>query len=357
MARKRLAWSELRVGILVIFSFTILVVAIVLISGGAGFFTAKYELKTYLASAEGLRKGSLVWLAGIEVGNVSAVNITSSTDPARAVEVVMQVEKRYAPMVGETSVASLGSIGLLGDKYIDISRGLPGAKPIPPGGEVKGSAQADIKRIIQSSNDLVANLGDLVTKINQITSKIDVGQGTIGKFINDPSMFNKINLTVEEAQNLLNEIKTGQGSIGRLISERELYDRLNGTLTRVEKVTATIEKGDGTLGKFVNDPAVFQKADTLLARFNVVAQRMENGEGFLGKLSKDDALYVQFRDSLAKFSAVADRINQGEGTVGKLMVDPALYTNLNSASAELVKLLYDFRQDPKKFLRIKFGLF
>ena len=78
MARKRLAWAELRVGILVIFSFTILAVAIVLISGGAGFFTEKYELKTYLGSASGLRKGSLVWVAGIEGGNVSTVNITTT---------------------------------------------------------------------------------------------------------------------------------------------------------------------------------------------------------------------------------------------------------------------------------------
>lgn len=357
MARKRLAWAELRVGILVIFSFTILAVAIVLISGGAGFFTQKYKLKTYLASAEGLRKGSLVWLAGIEVGNVSAVNITPSSDPNRAVEVEMQIEKRYSHMISDSSLASLGSIGLLGDKYIDISRGTPGSVPTPPGGEVKGSSQADIKRIIQNSNDLVANLGDLVSKIDQITAKIDQGQGTIGKFINDPSMFNKINATVGDAQALLNEIKSGEGSIGRIISDRELYDRLNGTLTRVEGVATRIEKGEGTLGKFVNDPAVFQKADTLLAKFNVVAERMERGEGFLGKLSKDDTLYVQFRDSLSKFSALAERMNQGEGTIGKLMVDSALYSNLNNASAEMVKLLYDFRQNPKKFLRIKFGLF
>ena len=62
---------------------------------------------------------------------------------------------------------------------------------------MKGSAEADIKKIMQNSNDLVANLGDLVTKINDITRKIDQGQGTIGKFINDPSMFNKLNQTVE----------------------------------------------------------------------------------------------------------------------------------------------------------------
>jgi phospholipid/cholesterol/gamma-HCH transport system substrate-binding protein len=357
MARKRLAWAELRVGILVIFSFTILAVAIVLISGGAGFFTAKYRVKTYLPSASGLRKGSLVWLTGIEVGNVSAVNVSNSSDPNRAVEVVMQVEKRYAPTIRQDSVASLGSIGLLGDKYIDVSRGSTAKAQIPEGGEVTGAAEADIKRIIQNSNDLVANLGDLVTKINQITTKIDAGQGTIGKFINDPSMFNRINSTVAGAEDLLNEIKSGEGSIGRIISDRELYDRLNGTLSRVEGVASRIEKGEGTLGKFISDPAVFQKTDTLLARFNVVADRMEKGEGFLGKLSKDETLYVQFRDSLGKFSILADRMNQGEGTIGKLMVDSALYANLNNASGELVKLLYDFRQDPKKFLRIKFGLF
>jgi phospholipid/cholesterol/gamma-HCH transport system substrate-binding protein len=357
MARKRLAWAELRVGILVIFSFTILAVAIVLISGGAGFFTEKYELKTHLGSASGLRKGSLVWVSGIEAGNVSTVSITTSPDPSRAVEVVMQVEKRYSQIIREDSVATLGSIGLLGDKYIDISRGSAVAKPTPPGGEVKGSAEADIKKIMQNSNDLVANLGELVNKINDITRKIDVGEGTIGKFINDPSLFNKLNQTVEEAHSLLATVKSGEGSIGRLISDREFYDTLKGTLTRVDNVTAKVEKGEGTLGKFVHDPAVFNRAESLLAKFNTVAERMERGEGFLGRLSKDDSLYVQFRDMVEKYSAVAERMHHGEGTFGKLMTDPSLYSNMNQVTGELVKLLYDFRQNPKRFLQIKFGLF
>jgi phospholipid/cholesterol/gamma-HCH transport system substrate-binding protein len=357
MARKRLAWAELRVGILVIFSFTILAVAIVLISGGAGFFTEKYELKTHLGSASGLRKGSLVWVSGIEAGNVSTVSITTSPDPSRAVEVVMQVEKRYSQIIREDSVATLGSIGLLGDKYIDISRGSAVAKPTPPGGEVKGSAEADIKKIMQNSNDLVANLGELVNKINDITRKIDVGEGTIGKFINDPSLFNKLNQTVEEAHSLLATVKSGEGSIGRLISDREFYDTLKGTLTRVDNVAAKVEKGEGTLGKFVHDPAVFNRAESLLAKFNTVAERMERGEGFLGRLSKDDSLYVQFHDMVEKYSALAERMHHGEGTFGKLMTDPSLYSNMNQATGELVKLLYDFRQNPKRFLQIKFGLF
>lgn len=357
MARKKLAWAELRVGILVIASFTILVIALLAISGGAGFFTPRYLLRTYFPTADGLRKGSLVWIAGIEGGNVSTVNLTSSSDPNRAVEVVMQIQKQFEPMIREDSVAALGSIGLLGDKYIDVSRGSTSFKPLPPNGEVKGSSSADIKRIMQNSNDLVANLGDLVTKINQITQKIDQGQGTIGKFINDPTLYNNVNSTVSEAQTLLKEIKSGEGTIARLISDPDLYNRVNSTISRVDNVISSVEKGEGTLGKFVKDPSVYNRADTLLTRFDTVAARIEKGEGFLGRISKDESLYVQFRDATGKFAALADKINQGEGTMGKLFVDSSLYTNLNNASSELVKLLYDFRQDPKKFLRIKIGLF
>jgi phospholipid/cholesterol/gamma-HCH transport system substrate-binding protein len=357
MARKKLAWAELRVGILVIASFTILIIALLAISGGAGFFTPRYLLRTYFPSADGVRKGSLVWIAGIEGGNVTTVNITPSSDPNRAVEVVMQIQKQFEPMIREDSVAALGSIGLLGDKYIDISRGSANFKPLPPNGEVKGSSSADIKRIMQNSNDLVANLGDLVTKINQITQKIDQGQGTIGKFINDPTLYNNVNLTVSEAQHLLQEIKSGEGTIARLISDPGLYNRVNGTISRVDNVFSTVEKGEGTLGKFVHDPSVYNRAESLLTRFDTVAARIEKGEGFLGRLSKDESLYVQFREATGKFAALADKMNQGEGTMGKLFVDSSLYVNLNNASSELVKLLYDFRQDPKKFLRIKIGLF
>jgi phospholipid/cholesterol/gamma-HCH transport system substrate-binding protein len=357
MPRKNLVWAQLRVGILVLAGLTVLAVSIILIGGGISFFRSKYDLKTYLSSASGLKKGSLVWLAGIEAGNVHSVNITSSPEPNRVVEVVMRIDTSYRESIREDSIASLGSIGLLGDKYIDISRGSATAKVIPANGEVKGSEGADIKRIIQNSNDLVANLGDFVDKLNRIIVKIDQGQGTIGRFINDPSLFNKMDRTVSEAENLLVQVRTGEGSIGRLITDRELYDRLNQTLSKANDVIDKVQSGDGTLGRLIQDPALFSRADTLLARLNVVAERIEKGEGLLGKISKDDALYVQLRESIAKFSALAERINQGEGTVGKLFVDPSLYTNLNAASAEIIKLLYDFRQDPKRFLRIKFGLF
>jgi phospholipid/cholesterol/gamma-HCH transport system substrate-binding protein len=357
MARKRLAWAELRVGILVLTSFTILTFAIILISGKAGFFTRTYTLRTYLPSASGLRKGSLVWVAGIEVGNVHEVTISSSHEPQLAVVVTMRINQSFQEAIREDSKASLGSIGLLGDKYIDISRGSDKFPVIPPGGVITGSTDADIRRVIQNTSDILANLDGVVDRINQITTKIDQGQGTVGKFINDPTLYNKFNSTIDEAQSLVTKVKSGEGTIGKLIYDPELYDHINGTLARVDSLATQIDRGEGTLGKLVKDPALYSQAGDLLTKMNAVAGRLEKGEGFLGRLSKDDALYVQLRDSVTKINLITERLNQGEGTLGKLMTDSSLYTNINTASSELVKLLYDFRQNPKKFLRIKIGMF
>jgi len=57
------------------------------------------------------------------------------------------------------------------------------------------------------------------------------------------------------------------------------------------------------------------------------------------------------------FASFVDEIEKGKGTLGKLLKDPGLYNNLDQSSAEISKLLYDLRQDPKKYLTIRFRMF
>ena len=97
---------------------------------------------------------------------------------------------------------------------------------------------------------------------------------------------------------------------------------------------------------------------------NLMITDINAGRGTLGKLIEDEQIYNDARAAIARFNTTAERIDnvvasaqRCEGTVGKLLTDEALYSNVNQLSSEGVKLMYDFRQNPKKYLTIKFQLF
>jgi phospholipid/cholesterol/gamma-HCH transport system substrate-binding protein len=355
--RRTLAWTELRVGILVITSFALLALAIFFISGESGFLTPKYTVNAYFENANNLKGGAEVQLEGVTIGNVSTVRISREADPMKAVEIVMRLDERYQNIIRTDSMVNIGTIGLLGDKYIDISRGSEAGMVVPDGGWVQGTEAGDISRIVAGTNDFVANLQVLSDQVKRMAERVDRGEGTLGKFLTDTAIYDNANLTVREATALVRDAHTGNGTIGRLISDDQLYQKVNTTMDTVNTLVAKIESGHGAAGKFVNDPALYNNADQLVVKFQAIADRIDRGEGTLGKFTRDEAFYNEARDTMRRFNTLVAAIENGEGTAGKFIKDPTLYNSFNQASSEVLKLLYDFRQDPKKFLTISFRLF
>ena len=355
--RRSLAWTELRVGILVITSFAFLALAIFFIGGESGFLEPKYTITAYFANANNLRSGAEVQLEGVTVGNVSEVRISKLPDPEKAVEADLRLDEEYQNIIRSDSKVSIKTIGLLGDSAVDITRGTEAGTVIPEGGSLQGTEEGDIRRIVQGTNDFIANLQVLSDVFTRMAERVDRGEGTIGKFLSDSSIYDNADLAVREANLLVHDARMGDGTVGRLISDDELYEKVNDAVERVNALVTKIEGGQGTAGKFVNDPALYNKADQLVGRFQEIAERMERGEGTLGRLSKDEALYNEARDTMARISALVAAVENGEGTIGKFVKDPTLFNSVNQTSSEVLKLIYDFRQDPKKFLTINFRLF
>jgi len=84
---------------------------------------------------------------------------------------------------------------------------------------------------------------------------------------------------------------------------------------------------------------------------------VREGKGTLGKLVNDDTLFSNLRDATANVRDASAKMNSNQGTVGKMFTDPNLYDNLTGATGDLRLLIGDFRQNPKKFLHIKLGIF
>lgn len=355
--RKQVTWAQLRVGTLVIVSLAVLAVGIFFISGQVGFFSRKYTLKTYFTGASGLREGSQVRVAGIPVGVVDRIRLSAYPEPSRAVEVVMRVPRSYRTEIRADSEASLATAGLLGDAFVDISRGKPDQSVVPDGGEVKSVEEADIKRIVQNTNDVVSNLRVLSAKLNDITNQIQTGRGSMGKLIYDESFYNRLTQTTAGVQRLVTRVENGEGTLGKLMADETLYQRTVATLDRMNQVIADVQQGKGSMARFINDPSVYENVNQLVGRANTLMDNVNKGQGTLGKLATDPQLYTRMNETFDRMNTIATRMQQGEGTLGKLSTDPKLFNNLSESSQSLRDFLGEFRKNPKRYLTIRLRLF
>jgi phospholipid/cholesterol/gamma-HCH transport system substrate-binding protein len=355
--RERVTWAQLRVGILVIVSLTIFAVGIFFISGQLGFFTRQYTIKAYLPSASDLREGAQVRLAGIMVGNVAKIQISPYPDPQRAVELNLKVARRYQKEIRTDSVGTVDTVGLLGDSYMDISRGTPGHEVIADGGFIKTGEKVDISAVVQNSNDVIMNLRVLTAKLDEITAQVQSGKGSMGELIYDQALYKKMNATAGTLQTLVDRVQRGEGSLGKLMTDDTMYLRSVATLDRLNQVLDAVQHGNGSLGKFISDPAVYNNLNRLMEDANTLIDNINQGHGSLGKLAKDEQLYNRMNETFARLDSISSKIDKGEGTLGKLSTDPTLFNNLTASSQELKEFLADFRKNPKKYLSIKLHIF
>jgi len=355
--QQRLAWTQLRVGILVIISLAVFAIGTFFIGGQVGFFTRHYKLRAYLAEAGGLREGAQVRLAGVGVGNLQKIGLSPYHDPARAVELQMSVARNYQNEIRADSVASIETVGLLGESYVNLTRGSPDQPVIPDGGVLKTSEEAEIKRVVQNANDVIVNLRTLSSKLNDVTGQIESGKGSLGKMIYDQSLYNKVNKTADTFDRLVAQIDKGQGSIGKFMVDETLYNKTLAAVDRVNNLVEDMQHGQGSFAKFVADPSVYDNVNHLVTQANSFVGGVNQGQGTLGKLAKDSQLYDHMNQTLDHIDTVTQRITDGQGTLGKLSTDETLYNNLSTSSQSLRDFLTEFRKSPKKYLTLKLHIF
>jgi phospholipid/cholesterol/gamma-HCH transport system substrate-binding protein len=354
--RKQLTWTELRVGLFVLVAMFILAVAIFYVTGG-GFLGAKYRLVTYLPEVEGLTVGAPVRLDGVEVGNVETIGInTEPKDPARNIKVGMRVSRKFEGYIRTDSTAGLITEGLLGNRYVSISRGLTGAV-YKDGDEIPGREEKAIKQIVERSADLTANLNAMSVQVREIVNDLQRGRGTLGKLLTDETAYKRINTTLVRLDNIVARVEGGQGSLGKLVASDEMYQRVNSAAVRLDNILGDVQGQKGTLGRIIYDPSIHESAKQFLDRGNAIVGDVRAGKGTLGRLAVDDTLYNKWREVGTNLETATARLNSNQTTAGKFFSDPQFYDNLTGLAGDLRLLIGEFRQNPKKFLRVKFSIF
>jgi phospholipid/cholesterol/gamma-HCH transport system substrate-binding protein len=358
--RKQLTWTELRVGLFVLVGLFVTAAAIFYVTG-ASFLGPKYRLITYLPEVSGLSNGAPVRVDGVEVGNVESIKLVPRTqgkapEKNKNIEVVMRVDRRYQSDILTDSVASLVTEGLLGNRYVNITRGFTGV-PLKENQELKGAEEKAIKEVVERSADVLANLQALSDNVQDLLAGVKRGEGTLGKLLTNDEAYNHLNGILSKGEQLVSNVQAGQGTVGKLFVSDELYGKVDKGLDNVNVILADVRSQKGTIGKLLYDPTLYDQAKEALSNGNSMIADVRAGKGSLGKLATDDTLYNKLRDTSSNLASATAKLNDNTTTAGKLFSDPQLYDNLAGLTGDLRLLIGDFRQNPKKFLHIKVSVF
>jgi len=283
-----LKWSDLRTGIFFIFGIGFAAYLGLVIGKNSNLFSGVTTVKILSRDVQSLAENNFVSVSGKKIGTVSKMNFVTHNDSLYVVA-DLRLKQEFAVLVTKDSKATIKSLGVLGDKYVDIKTG-------------KGPAVTEGDFIALTTEDGLAN----------ITSKAS--------------------LTFEKINTMLDKLNNGKGMVGRLISDEKMGTELAETISSLKATTAELSSlskkashGNGLLPKLLNDKAMAKNTEETIEHLNLAASKTE---------------------------LLITKLNNDKGTLGQLSSNPALYNNLSRTLTSLDSVLVDLKAHPHRYVKI-----
>ncbi|MBV5338304.1 MAG: MCE family protein [Deltaproteobacteria bacterium] len=355
----QIGWAQVRGGVFIFLALLFFAGGVLLMGQKTKMFVPKGAIRIVMSDVVGLKAGAPVWLAGVDVGIVTAILFV---DPKNSNEVGIDIEVDTDAMkkIGADSRITIKTRGLMGEKYLDIlpSKQYSGKTPAT----LQGTSAAQL-------DDVIQNAGSVFDKLDGIIDNINQGKGTLGKLNKDETLYTNIAQLAVEMKNLVTTINRGEGTLGKLNRDPEPYYKLISILSRADRTLQDIQSSDGTLNKLIYDKALYTKL-TALADKSIQAadevsdlnKKIRSKDGTVGLLLNDREFYdkgisllTRAESSVKAIEEVTAKVKGGDGTAGKLVNDRVLYDKMNKMVDDLDALVKDFKENPRKY--IKFSLF
>ena len=231
--------SRIKIGLFMVVGVALVLASIIMFSGNHNFFHSYSIFKIHFQSIQGLAKGSVVSISGMDVGDVRKITFGDDSSMVVSVEILSAAAKRLT----KSSIASIRTQGALGDKYIYINPGRAGETALASGSVIPSQNENDFidmltngkgpdlsiaLHTLQEFNDLLNALNSndrlaaLVDNLSTATTNISNASSNISKLADEPDLRESF----WHLKNILKKIDDGDGTLGRLINDPTLHDRL-----------------------------------------------------------------------------------------------------------------------------------
>jgi phospholipid/cholesterol/gamma-HCH transport system substrate-binding protein len=256
-----------RLGLFVFLGTILLIISIFLLGNKEKLFTSTIEIKAYFNQVEGLKNGAPVRLSGYDVGSVNSIALVSDT--GAMVEVKMRIDNNLKHFIRLDSQAAVETEGLVGKKIVTITAGSPNMAEINEGGIIRTKSPVNIAKIIEQTESVMSYMKDLTKEFSEVFAKVNKGEGTIGKLVNDDRLYNSaVNIT-QSADKSLNTITKRLDEISNIIvsttgSIKSILTDVDVAVKEVNGIITKVNKGEGTLGTLISDKNMADSVKTIV---------------------------------------------------------------------------------------------
>ncbi len=340
-----------RVGLVVLFALVAFSIGVFMVGRRADIFTRKKDYSIHFASASGLTQGNSVRLAGVNVGNVTEVSLSDKPGDT-SVTVTISVDRRMSSRIRTDTTAAIKTIGLLGDKYIELMGGTAQAAEIPPGGDSPAAPESGIEKLLAGGEGILGDVTAIARSLKVILGRTEKGEGLLGELTSrtqrGDELGSDLGRTLKQLSITLERVNSGKSLAGKLLVDekygKETGDSLNAAVRSAAHVfdglSAALDDRNGAVAALLKDPAAKEKLYRLLDNLSSAgvslartASDLDTGKGALPMLLHDKRFGQEFRKSLASFTrhldSISTKLDEGNGSLSKLINDPSLYDAAN----------------------------
>jgi phospholipid/cholesterol/gamma-HCH transport system substrate-binding protein len=312
-------------------------------------FAQMITVTTYFSNSEGLKSGAAVNLNGVTVGTVKRVDLITGPEHRKAsVLVTMKLNTKFLSGLHTDSLASLTSLGALADTVVDIDSQHATGPPLQDGAELPTLNSPTVLNF-NTTQDTMNDVHALMGRLDTLVDQVQTGKGSIGQLMSNPGLTKEATATITRVKQVSAKLNSTHNTAGKILNDHSITDKLADISTHIEQVQASV-------GKLTNGP-LNANLTTAQSQANQLTADFNAGHGAAGMLINNPAFKKQMSDTTANAKGVIADIDKGQGSAGKLLHDGGLQVHLTKLQADSSALATMIRQNPKKYLTIEIRLF
>lgn len=339
-SKRKDSFSEVIVGVFMLAVLALLVYFTIVISGvDVWGGRSKVEMEVTFTDVGGLKEQDNVMYRGTKVGKVERIVLGEET-----LKVVLEIDKDVILRDGYR--IAVCNLSMLGGNYLLLEEG-KGEKLDLASTEFVGETPSDWMRDISSIakninaitegeelNSIVTNLAAASSSVKVVASRLERGEGTIGKLLSsDTTLWNGAETTATNLAAITTDLRQGRGTIGKLMTDDSVHRNLDRTLANVAEITRRLEQSEGFIGKMLaKDDPVYGDFSAAVKAFRKAGESLDTG-----------SLMSSANNLLATLNSVALKLDKGEGSLGMLINDKTIHEEVEGLTRDVRQVIDNYR--------------